>query len=205
MTQPVGAAPVRSTTSTFLRALPAPACALAAAALLLWGRSYPGFPMAVAGLAVLATLGALALSVRPRPRGRGAVAALVAVGVLLGAGVAANQLVGDDLVQKRWSMSRAAFEAEVAGLPDPTSGRAGNEDGSFRDFPASCPWKLGGLRLSECWVIDGGYLFLQAPDALTDSAGIAYLPAGGRSGTDSLGRDGLTPLGGPWWAWTCRC
>ena len=50
-----------------------------------------------------------------------------------------------------------------------------------------------------------GYLFLQAPDAVTDSSGIAYLPEGFHPERTGLSRRDLTPLGGPWWGWTCHC
>jgi len=50
--------------------------------------------------------------------------------------------------------------------------------------------------------VPNGYLFLQAPDAVTDSSGIAYLPNGNQPQSTGLYPDRLTELSGPWWAWT---
>ena len=180
-----------------------------AGVLLLWGRSYPGFPMAVALVALLCALAALVLVLVGASRARGVVAAVavVAVAVTLACGVAAGTLVGLRPLQLRWSASASDFEAYVAGLPAPATFVPSLDGPAFHPFPspAGCPARLGRVTLGECRSVDGGYLFLQAPDALTDSSGIAYLPAGNDPARTGLGTSDLTPLGGPWWSWTCHC
>jgi hypothetical protein len=165
------------------------------------------------GLAALSVLSALvALSVAAAAgvgsllagRRRGATAAvLVAVMGILGAGVAGAATSDGALLRVRWAASRQSFETEVlaAGAPVPLKA---SDDSSFVDhYPGGCPGSIGKFHIVECRAIDKGYLFLQAENALTDDSGIVYLPDG-REGSD-WGTETLTPLGGPWWSWTCYC
>ena len=64
---------------------------------------------------------------------------------------------------------------------------------------------IGGFSITECRSIDEGYLFLQAQGAVTDDSGIVYLPAGTTARSDWGSVEAMTPLGGPWWSWTCSC
>jgi hypothetical protein len=189
-----------------LRATASVAVGVAAlgSALLVWGRSFPGFPLTVALATLLCAAGAVLLAVRSRSRA-GATTAVVVV--TLGVGIAAAAALGDRPLEARWAASASGFEAYVAELPAPSSHAAGDDGASFRPLPsdASCPAQLGRLRLGACVSVDGGYLFLQAPDAVTDSSGIAYLPARSGTTTTQLDARDLTPLGGPWWSWTCHC
>lgn len=186
-------------------AVPALVLASGACALLLWGRSYPGFPVSTATLALLATAAALVLPVTVRPRGWRPAVLMVAVTVVLGAGIAASAVADGAPLRARWSGSVATFETEVGRLGPPTAFDPTDDSWSWRNSPGPCPARLGSFRVSECTIIDGGYLFVQAPDAVTDVSGIAYLPGGITSGTSGLGPAGLTLLGGPWWSWTCHC
>ena len=178
--------------------------AMVGCALLGWGRSSPGFPVDVAVVMLLCAVTAVVVAATSRAR---AVATTAVVMVALGLGVATAALRGDRLLQARWSASTSDFEAYVAQLPPPSAYAHGGEGATFHSLPADapCPARLGEFRLGECVSLDSGYLFLQASSAVTDSSGIAYLPAGNdaaRTGLD--GRD-LTPLGGAWWSWTCHC
>lgn len=186
-------------------AVPALALAMTASGLLLWGRSYPGFPMLAAALAILAALVALVLALIVRHRGRRRAAMLATVILVLGAGIATSGLAGNTLLRARWSGSASAFDAHVRNLGPPASVPAGEDGASFRELPSRCPTTLGWIRINECLAVDRGYLFLQAPNAVTDSSGIAYLPEGNNPETTGLNAGQLTPLGGPWWSWTCYC
>lgn len=198
--------PTRSGRSAPLTAALPVALAVVACALLLWGRSYPSYPLSVATLAIVSALAALIRALVPRPRGPRTVVILAVVAVVLASGIVATRAVGNRPLHARWSASASDFEAYVAQLPAPTTYIPDENGASFHDFPsAACPAEIGRLRLSECWSLDGGYLFLQAPGALTDSSGIAYLPQGNNPETTGLNPSGLTPLGGPWWSWTCYC
>lgn len=64
---------------------------------------------------------------------------------------------------------------------------------------------IGRFVIKECLAVANGYLFLQRPDAVTDTSGIAYLPYGNQPERTGLYPAGITALGGPWWAWTCNC
>ena len=46
---------------------------------------------------------------------------------------------------------------------------------------------------------------MQTQGALTDDSGIVYLPAGTPSRSEWGSTETMTPLGGPWWSWTCYC
>ena len=199
------AAPSPPRKTSLRTAAPVLALAVTASALLVWGRSYPGFPMSAAALAILAALVALVLALSVRPYGRRTAAMLVAVTLVLGAGIASTKLAGDTILRARWSGSAPAFNDQVERLGPPAAVDSSEDSWSWNDVSSPCPAKLGWVRLSECLAIDRGYLFLQAPNAVTDSSGIAYLPQGNNSETTGLNPGKLTPLGGPWWSWTCYC
>lgn len=38
-----------------------------------------------------------------------------------------------------------------------------------------------------------------------DDSGVVYLPEATRPGSTGWSTETMTPLGGPWWSWTCRC
>ena len=183
------------------------ALAVLSGALLMFGRSYPGFPVAVALAVLVSALVALLLAGVLSSRGAAHVAVLAVVAVILVAGGAVTTLVGHRPLQIRWSASAADFEAYVAQLPPPSTFTADRIGASFLPFPAaaSCPAQIGRLPLSGCVSLDSGFLFLQAADAITDSSGIAYLPEGNDAARTGLDPVDLTPLGGPWWSWTCHC
>ena len=193
----------QSDRSVALKAIVTVGVAVVGCALLVWGRSYPGFPVDVALVMLLCAVIAVVVAATSRAR---AVATTVVVVVTLGFGVATAALLGDRLLQARWSASTLDFEAYVAQLPPPSAYTVGDDDASFHPLPsnASCPARLGEFTLGKCVSLDSGYLFLQASSAVTDSSGIAYLPAGNTARTGLDERD-LTPLGGAWWSWTCHC
>jgi hypothetical protein len=199
--------PTRVGRSAALTAAASVALAVVAGALLLWGRSYPGYPTSAAALAITFALAALILPLVPRPRRLGTALPLAVVAVVLAVGIGATWAVGDRPLRARWAASAPEFEAYVAQLPAPSTFTPDGFGASFHDFPSDqpCPVSIGTFTLSECWSLDGGYLFLQAPGALTDSSGIAYLPGGNDPDKSGLGSSGLSSLGGPWWSWTCDC
>lgn len=202
LVQPVAQVRARTRLGTAAAAL---ALAMTASGLLLWGRSYPGFPMSAVALAILAALIALVLPISVRPRGASTTAMLLAVTLVLMAGVATTVLIGDALLRARWSRSASAFSAEVESLGPPSAVESSDNNSSWGHVSSPCPTGLGAISLSECLTVDRGYLFLQAPNAITDSSGIAYLPEGNNPATTQLSPHDLTPLGGPWWSWTCHC
>jgi hypothetical protein len=192
---------------------PGPAVASAAAVLavvgLLSGLSYPGFPVDAAACAVLAATTAVAvavgLGVRARATGRGRLRAVVVLGVVTGvlaAGVLAARADDGQRLQARWASSRAAFEHEVSSAGAPV--RSETSD-SFAPYPGACPVRIGELGIAACRSVDGGYLFLQSQGALTDDSGIVYLPEATRPTSSWWSTETMTPLGGPWWSWTCGC
>ena len=189
-----------------------PALVLAAvgSACLLWGASYPGFPLSAVVIAFFTFVVAVGVTFSARPRGLRTIALLGAVALVLGAGVVTSVVSGDALLQARWSRSVSAFEqqVEILGPPSPVSlsGADGWEAAGFAPKAPQCPAMLGAFTLSGCENFAGGYLFVQAPGALTDTSGIVYLPEG-RPDPESNGLypSGFTPLGGPWWSWTCYC
>ncbi len=75
----------------------------------------------------------------------------------------------------------AAFEVEVAKLGPPPAIGPGDEGWRWDDLSSPCLARLRWIRLSERSVVDRGYLFLQAPDALTDVSGVVYLPEGNKT------------------------
>lgn len=173
--------------------------ALAPGAAVVWGLSFPGFLMASAAHVLLAVAGFVLVAVRATAWRRSpavlAVTALVLIGglmIALGAGQAP--------LRTRWAASADAFETTVANLPPVPVGSAAD---GYDSYPGTCPGWIGQFRIERCWTIDHGYVFLQAQDAVTDDSGIVYLPSG--PGTSTFSNEDLTPLGGPWWAWTCRC
>jgi len=178
----------------------------AAAALLLWAKTFPGWPLAAGVmLSVLVFAGLLMMfGTEPVPAARrlrpiGLVVALV---VSVGGAILVENS-GEVALQARFGASRSDFEAVVAEQGPPTH-RGGRED-----FPGSCPTRIGSFALEKCEVIDGGYLFIQQRAALGDDAGFAYLPAG-PPGQDSAASGGLQPdqlvhLSGSWYGWSCGC
>ena len=190
-----------------------PVVALAAAVLavvcLLSGLSYPGFPMDVATCGCLAAAASvvvgLVVAARALDEGRGslrAVGVLAVVTAVLAAGVLAAGADDGRRLQGRFAASRAAFEQEVstAGVPV----RSTTPD-TFAPYPGACPARIGELAVGECRSVDGGFLFLQAQGALTDDSGIVYLPEAARPTSSWWRTERMTPLGGPWWSWTCGC
>lgn len=183
------------------------------AATVLWGLSLPGFPMAAGGLLLINAVVLVLLWVR---WGKQVVKplhsrwwrtgwVLPVSGILLCGGLVAATSADDAPLHARWAASSAAFEAEVAVLGPPRP-LAGAPDGPYFDgLAGSCPARIGWLTIGECLAVHEGYLFLQSENAVTDSSGIAYLPHGNDPERTGLHPDGLTALGGPWWAWTCYC
>ena len=179
--------------------------ALFAAAILLFATAYQGIPYSTPLFALAASVVAFVVALRPSPRGRRSVAALVAVVLVIGSGVVGTRLVGHSLLHMRWSASASEFEAVVAALPTPQVFSA-DRSASFRPFPSSdCPAMIGQMPIDGCRSLNGGYLFLQAPDAITDDSGIVYLPGGNDPMTAGLSLADVTALGGSWWSWTCHC
>lgn len=171
------------------------------------GLSYPGFPMASATLLLLNAVVLVALWVR---WGRRVVTwrsgwVLPVTGIILIGGIVLATTTRDAPLQARWAASAEAFEAEVTVLGPPVPVADAGYGAQFVDLAGSCPAMIGRFPIGECVAVDNGYLFLQTPDAVTDSSGIAYLPNGNQPEMTGLYPDGLTPLGGPWWAWTCNC
>lgn len=199
-------------TGPTVRSVVALLAAGAAVFCLLFGLSYPGFPMATAAWGVLAAAVAVTLVVASGLRAvmnrRGHVRAgvmLTLVALVLTGGVVAAQHDDGAQLAGRWENSQAAFEAEVAavGMVPPVTDR--DDDGYFDRYPGACPRRLGDLRVVECRSLDGGYLFLQAQNALTDDSGIMYLPGGPKAAAEWLVDETVVPLGGPWFSWTCYC
>jgi hypothetical protein len=179
----------------------------AAATVLLWAGTFPGWPLAagvmVSGLVfggLLVMFGDEPVPAARRLRPIGLVVALV---VAVGGAIAVEQS-GHAAVQARFGSSVSDFEAVVAEAGSPTHHVEGREA-----FPGSCPSKIGTYPIEKCQLIDRGYLFLQQRAALGDDAGFAYLPAGlpGNDPTASgeLRPDQFSHLGGPWYSWSCGC
>jgi hypothetical protein len=171
------------------------------------GLSYPGFPMASAALLLINAVILMLLWIR---WGKRVVQwrtawVLPVTGIILMAGIGAAASTGDAPLHARWAASSAAFEAEVAVLGPPIASDNEHDGAHFGDLPGLCPSMIGRFAIGECVAVHNGYLFLQTPDAVTDSSGIAYLPYGNQPESTGLYADGLTALGGPWWAWTCNC
>ena len=179
----------------------------AAATVLLWASSFPGWPLA-AGVMLSALIfagllfmfGAEPVPAARRLRPVGLVVALV---VAVGGAMLVEQSEQAAL-QTRFEGSRGAFEAVVAEVGPPTY----RGDG-MAAFPGACPSGLGSYALRECHAIDGGYLFLQQRAALGDDAGFAYLPDGPPSAdptaSGGLRSDQFDQLSGHWYGWSCGC
>lgn len=177
-----------------------------AAALLLWAKTFPGWPLAAgvmlsvlvfAGLLIM--LGAEPVPAARRLRPIGLVVALVvAVG---GAIMVENS--GDTALQARFGAGRSDFEAVVAEMGPPI------HRGGRGTFTGACPTSIGSYALEKCQVIDRGYLFIQQRAALGDDAGFAYLPAGppteDPTGSGDVRPDQFSHLSGPWYGWSCSC
>jgi len=179
----------------------------AAATVLLWAGTFPGWPLAAGVMVSVLVFGGLLfmLGDEPVPAARrlrpiGLVVALV---VAIGGAILVEQS-GHAALQARFGSSLADFEAVVAEAGAPTHQVAGREA-----FPGSCPSRIGSYPIEKCELIRGGYLYLQQRAALGDEAGFAYLPAGPPSedltASGGLRPDQFSPLGGHWYGWSCGC
>ena len=84
-------------------------------------------------------------------------------------------------------------------------GRSRPTPGPSPRTPERAPYGSVSSSIAECRSVDGGYLFLQSQGALTDDSGIVYLPEAARATSTWWSTETMTPLGGPWWSWTCGC
>ena len=187
----------------------ASAAAVLAVVAPLSGLSYPGFPIDAAAGAAAATgvslTVAVVLAVRARRSGRRrlrATVVLAVVAVVLTGGVVAARADDGRRLQARWTASQGAFEQEVSTVGVPVLSQTSD---TFAPYPGACPVRLGELGVAGCRSIDGGYLFPQVQGALTDDSGIVYLPEVTRAAPTWWSTETMTPLGGPWWSWTCGC
>lgn len=170
------------------------------AATIWWGLSFPGFPVVGAGLLLINAVVLVALWTQSSFRW-----VIPATGIILAGGIFLASSLGHAPLHARWAASSAAFEAELADLGPPGRLAVTPDGAHFQDLPGPCPSRIGEFPIGECLAVDDGYLFLQSPGAVTDSSGFVYLPNGNRPESTGLSSDGLTALGGPWWAWTCDC
>lgn len=193
-----------------IRSVVAVVAALLAVFCLLYGLSFPGFPLWAAGWGVIAAAAAATLvvasgiraGVTNQSKGRSALT-LVVVVLLFAAGVVAAKQDDGGRLADRWTVSQAAFEREVQTAGVPVTVEGSEDSGYFEKYPGNCPGRIGKFRIIECRSLDGGYLYLQAQGAITDDSGIVYLPSDAESEWRTNER--MTPLGGPWWSWTCHC
>lgn len=167
--------------------------------LVVWATSYPGLPISMVVISSLLSLLVLVIA-STVPRRPAPIVLSIGATVLITTAVVALITSGTPR-QLRFAASEDAFAAVVAGMPAPTEVASD----TWTDFPADCPAMIGSYTLSDCRGFDGGYLFLQHDDAVTDDSGIAYLPSGPRVDEEGLLDTGLTHLDGPWWSWTCNC
>ncbi|HEU4545622.1 MAG TPA: hypothetical protein VFR88_04955 [Microlunatus sp.] len=206
MTTPSGRG-AASVESECFRAAGVIALGAAAATVLLWASTFPGWPLAAgvilsvlvfAGLLFMLGAEPVPAAGRLRPVGL-VVALLVAVG-----GAILIEQSGDAALQARFANNRAAFETVVAEAGPPT-----HRSALRGDFTGDCPSRIGSFALAECHVIDRGYLFLQQRAALGGDAGFAYLPHGLPAEDPAVGSglkpDQFSPLHGAWYAWSCGC
>jgi len=179
----------------------------AAATVLLWASTFPGWPLAAGViLSVLVFAGLLfMLGAEPVPAARRLrpIGLVVALLVAVGGAILVEQS-DDAALQARFEGSRDAFEAVVAEVGPPTYRGDGRSA-----FPGTCPSGVGSYALKDCHSIDGGYLFLQQRAALGNEAGFAYLPDGLPSedptASGGLRSDQFDLLDGPWYGWSCGC
>lgn len=206
MTTPSGRG-AASVESECFRAAGVVALGGAAATVLLWASTFPGWPLAAGViLSVLVFAGLLfMLGAEPVPAARRLrpIGLVVALLVAVGGAILVEQS-DDAALQARFAASRDAFESVVAEAGAPT-----HRSALRGDFTGDCPNSIGSFALAECQLIDRGYLFLQQRAALGGDAGFAYLPEGLPSEDPTVG-SGLKPeqfseLGGAWYAWTCGC
>ncbi len=191
-------------------------------AALAWTVSFPGPPFGWAGLALLGGVFSLVLAVRLLRRRENRIHPAVVVGVLgVATALALSILTSSTPATLRFEASRPALEAVVAGHdPLPASSfpeqswNGGSGEPSFADratftrFPGECPAAIGAYAIVECRAFEGGFLFLQQENAITDDSGIAWLPEGlrpQRPDGQGLSPSGFTHLDGPWYAWSCFC
>jgi hypothetical protein len=196
-----------SVESECIRAAGVVALGAAAATVLLWASTFPGWPLAAGViLSVLVFAGLLfMLGAEPVPAARRLrpVGLVVALLVAVGGAILVEQS-DDAALQARFGASRGAFETVVAEAGPPT-----HRSALRGDFTGACPTSIGSFALAECQVVDRGYLFLQQRASLGGEAGFAYLPHGlPREDTpvgSGLRPDQFSPLGGAWYAWSCGC
>lgn len=194
-----------------MRAAAAIAAAAVAAACLLWGLSYPGYPMDAAAVVLVGAVTSLVLAAswgrRARRAGRStwtSAAVPAVVGLLLAAAAATAGLADQALLRARWATSQEAFDSHVATLGAPDRASGSDDTGSFSP-QTGCPTMIGSYPISRCVALDQGYLFLQTGNPVTDDSGFAYLPGGTSPEAAGFDPDSMTPLGGPWWTWSCYC
>lgn len=170
---------------------------LAFSVVVLWTGSFPGSPfigVAAIGIGFLAltTLWVVGLSWRPRPSS--ARDRTVIVSYLVAAAAIVTSVSGLALTA-RFAASANAFDAAVQAIPPPRS----NADlDHFDSYPGPCPTRIGAFAVSECRTYGGAYLYLQTWNAVSDDAGIAYLPQG--PGSD-IRYSGFHHLTGHWYSW----
>jgi len=179
----------------------------AAAAVLLWASTFPGWPIAAGVILSVFVLAGLlvAWGAEPQPAARwlrpaGLVLALI---LAVGAGVVVHASTQAALAV-RFERSRPAFEAVIgAAGPVPTA-----VTDHWLPFPGDCPDQIGSYRIAECHAFTGGFMFLQRRSALGDEAGFAYAPHGlPATGDEGFGlpATGFIPIAPRWYAWSCDC
>lgn len=190
-------------------------------ALLGWTVSFPGLPFSWVGLSLLSCVASFVLTIvvlrqrvnRIHPV---LVVGIVVVSVALGVSVVTSSVPG----ALRFEASRSALEEVVVGhdtlpassFPEQSWSGPGEpsfaDRATFTDFPGECPALIGAYAIIDCRAFEGGFLFLQRENAVTDDSGIAWLPDGPRPQRpdgSGLGPSGFTHLDGPWYAWSCYC
>ncbi len=174
---------------------------------LAWTVSYPGVPFSGVGLTLLGGSVSLVLAVLLLGR-RDRVHPVLVVGAgTLAVALAVAVVVSGAPRTVRFEVSRPALERVVAGRAVPSAADV-PDHATFAAFPGPCPVWIGAYDVVDCRAIEGGYLFLQRANAVTDDSGIAWLPGGpsaARPDGSGLGPDGFTHLDGPWYRWTCGC
>jgi len=175
----------------------------AAALLLLWSWSYPGFDLltlllAGAGLLALGAWWLLALVVqafRRRPQREWFLFAPVVVVLIIGLMTANGPLL------VRWQFSKAAFNREVGSVLAYKPLAAGGGDWEY----VGAPGRIGSYCISDVRRVPGGLLFDECHGALFDNAGFGWFPDGPDAkalDNGSFEAPDFTHLGGPWYAWT---
>lgn len=96
----------------------------------------------------------------------------------------------------RWELSRGAFEAVVADLPEATE--------STKFDRVKVPERVGSYRIITAYRVPGGVIFYEENGAFFDDAGFAYLPGGPSRSlhNGSFESPAFSPLGDGWYRWT---